>query len=48
MLAVAAPYPVRAGISTYDYLLTFRGGGTLETVQAALTRSAGTRLIGAF
>jgi prephenate dehydratase len=47
-LATAAAFAVNAGVSVYDYLLTFRGQGTRETVEQALAAHPDARLAGAY
>ena len=47
-LITAAAFAVDSGVSTYDYLLTCRGRGTLQSVQNALAAFPGARLAGAY
>ena len=47
-LRTAASFPVNAGISTYDYFLTFGGKGRRSAVESVVSRFEGARLVGAF
>jgi prephenate dehydratase len=47
-LTTIASFPVASGVANYDYLLTFKGQGTLQNVNGLVSKFAGARLVGAY
>jgi prephenate dehydratase len=47
-LTTAASFPVKEGVSIYDYILSFKGKGERSDVEQAVARFAAARLAGAF
>lgn len=47
-LRAAASFPVNAGVSVYDYILSFGGKGARNSVEKAVGQFSGARLAGAF